>query len=110
MNLYLNLSLLLVLSLTGCSSTHYTMSRDGMVDMYLKHDRAKEVVFASSVDNFRTHRLRKRNDDLWVMEGLADREFRYFYLVNGSVYLPDCYSRETDDFGSWNCIYQPPDR
>jgi hypothetical protein len=34
-------------------------------------------------------------------------EFRYFYLVDGRIYHPDCQYREMDDFGSYNCLYKP---
>jgi hypothetical protein len=34
-------------------------------------------------------------------------EFRYFYLVDGKIHLPDCPYREMDDFGSYNCLYKP---
>jgi hypothetical protein len=36
-----------------------------------------------------------------------DVEFRYFYIVDGVVYVPLCTSEEYDDFGSEICIYVP---
>ena len=35
----------------------------------------------------------------------ASRDFRYFYLVDGKVLIPDCRMVEQDDFGGANCVY-----
>jgi hypothetical protein len=35
----------------------------------------------------------------------ADRDFSYFYLVDGKVLQPDCRMHEQDDFGGTNCVH-----
>jgi hypothetical protein len=41
------------------------------------------------------------------MNNLTNQEFSYFYVVDGTLYLPSCNYMEYDDFGNKNCIYQP---
>jgi hypothetical protein len=33
--------------------------------------------------------------------------FRYYYVLDGEMYLPPCQMIENDDFGSANCIFDP---
>ena len=75
--------------------------------MYLDSPGANEVMFASSVDNFRVHKAKPKSRGVWVVKELADKEFRYFYMVDGKMFVPNCRYREKDDFGAVNCIYQP---
>lgn len=75
--------------------------------MYLDLPGANEVMFASSVDNFRVHKAKQESRGIWVVKELADKEFRYFYMVDGKMFVPNCRYREKDDFGAVNCIYQP---
>lgn len=105
MNLYLNL--VMILSMTGCASEHYFVHKDGLIDVHLMRNEAQEVYFASSADDFRMHRPLQKEDGRWVVEDLTDKEFRYFYMVDGALYLPTCQYRENDDFGRQNCIHQP---
>lgn len=93
---------------TGCAaSSHYSTGRSGEVILYLDAPDARSVVFLSSRDNYLSHALGRDNDGLWVKSGLADEEFRYFYLVDGTLHIPDCRYREADDFGQVNCIHLP---
>ena len=75
--------------------------------MYLDSPGANEVMFASSVDNFRVHETKQESRGVWVVKELTDKEFRYFYMVDGKMFVPNCRYREKDDFGAVNCIYQP---
>ena len=75
--------------------------------MYLNAPDAEEVLFASSADNFRVHKAGRTSEGLWITGDLVDREFRYFYIVDGKTYTPECRYREQDDYGAVNCIYQP---
>ena len=64
------------------------------------------MLLASSHDHFVPREARKENKR-WVVSLPADSRFRYFYLVDGEIYLPPCRMKENDDFGSENCIFDP---
>lgn len=100
------LSVLVVL-LAGCTPHHFIVKQPSGLTVSLTLPEAREVLFASSVDSFRLHPLQKEDDEIWVVSNLADEEFRYFYLVDGQLYIPECELTENDDFGTANCIYQP---
>ncbi len=93
--------------LLGCAPKHYVTVREDAVAMHLQAPRATAVQFASSMDHFTLHPLRRDSDGSWVIRGLSNREFQYFYLVDGKVVIPDCRFRENDDFGAANCRYIP---
>jgi hypothetical protein len=93
--------------LAGCAQQHFVERQLSGVTLYLEAPDATEVLFASSADSFRLHPATKGHGGLWMTDTLADREFRYFYIVDGGAYVPDCQYRESDDFGATNCIYQP---
>ena len=95
-----------VISLIGCA-THYHRSDSDSVHMYLIRPGAGIVSFAHSADGYRIHSAQKSGAWTWKVKVPGRYEFRYFYLVNGKTYLPDCRLRERDDFGAQNCIYSP---
>jgi hypothetical protein len=100
--------LLIALCLAGCAaSTHYHERQSDRVTFYLKAPGAKGVVFASSLDAFSPHLASKVDGSRWVVSVAAGSEFRYFYIVDGAVYVPECRFYEKDDFGSRNCLYVP---
>ena len=90
--------------LPGCAS-HYYLVKGETVHIYLKSPSARTVLFASSLDGFEPHEAKKIDDDTWEITIPASREFKYFYIVDGVVYLPPCRLKEHDDFGSENCVY-----
>ena len=99
---------LITLCLAGCAaSTHYHERQSDRVTLYLKAPKARGVVFASSLDAFNPHLASRVDGSRWVVSVAAGSEFRYFYIVDGSVYVPDCRYYEKDDFGSRNCVYVP---
>lgn len=101
-------AIFLVCGLLGCTArTHYVTIEAQTVTLYLQAPQASRVQFASSIDTFVLHEATRSNDGSWWVAGLGNREFRYFYLVDGKVFLPDCRFREADDFGSANCRYLP---
>lgn len=102
---YLSSAVLIVVA--GCAPHHFNTRQSGGVTMYLDAPNASQVIFVSSADSFREHPTEKKARGFWMLEGLPDRPFRYFYIVDGKVYTPDCRYREKDDFGAVNCIYQP---
>ena len=99
---------LIALGLAGCAaSTHYHERQSDRVTFYLKAPGARGVVFASSLDAYSPHLASKVDGSRWVVSVAASTEFRYFYIVDGAVYVPECRYYEKDDFGSRNCIYVP---
>ncbi|MFZ0449574.1 MAG: hypothetical protein WAL98_10040 [Desulfatiglandaceae bacterium] len=90
----------------GCAAHYYRLNAD-IVNLYLRMPDARCVNILTSLDNFSPHRAEKINADTWKITVPATREFRYFYTVDGSVYLPECKSKEKDDFGTENCIFVP---
>ncbi|MGD8242995.1 MAG: hypothetical protein PVF59_09220 [Desulfobacterales bacterium] len=88
----------------GCAS-HYIRPNNGNTDLYLRCEGVHEVALATSLDGFTPHPARPAGADLWVVSVKAKRDFRYFYLVDGKILIPECRMIEQDDFGGTNCIY-----
>jgi hypothetical protein len=99
--------MIIILMGMSCHATHFHTVRHDTVIFYLNLPGAENVYFAHSLDHYNPHRLRAGKDGKWEFAMAANSEFRYFYIVDGNVYLPDCKFRETDDFGSENCIFVP---
>jgi hypothetical protein len=95
------------LYLSGCAASHYYEQQAERVTFYLRVPEARGVAFASSLDSYSPHLASKVNDSRWTISVAADSEFRYFYIVDGAVYVPECRFYEKDDFGSRNCVYVP---
>jgi hypothetical protein len=105
--LFLHL-ILIVLCLAGCAaSAHYYERQSDRLTFYLNVPGARGVAFASSLDAFNPHLASRVDGWRWVVSVAADTEFRYFYIVDGAVYVPECRFYENDDFGSRNCVYMP---
>jgi 1,4-alpha-glucan branching enzyme len=94
------------LLISGCTGQFYRV-KDRQVTFYLELPAAKQVYFAYSLDEFRLHKVQKNQAGTWEISIPADIEFRYFFMVDGAVHLPECDIREADDFGSENCIFEP---
>ncbi|MCK5517346.1 MAG: hypothetical protein KAI39_10765 [Desulfobulbaceae bacterium] len=105
-NQLLILSGLLFLSF-GCSTHHYTSENHDSVSLYLRLPDASHVQFASSMDTYQLHETHKNGFGFWQINILLTPESSYFYIVDDAVYIPDCRFKETDDFGSQNCLYMP---
>ena len=93
--------------LAGCAAAHYYERQADRVTFYLRAPEARGVAFASSLDAYSPHLASKVNDSRWAVSVAAGSEFRYFYIVDGAVYVPECRFYEKDDFGSHNCVYVP---
>lgn len=91
---------------TGCVRQYYRVSND-TVHIFLQKPHAKQVFFLSSLDGYTPRKAIRVDDQTWQVSAPAQTEFRYFYKVDGTVYLPPCRLKEQDDFGSQNCIYIP---
>ena len=105
MNRIIGLVVLLVI-FTGCA-THYFRVRDDVVHVYLKKTDAQTVLFASSQNGFVLQEVAKNRDGLWETTAPSGNEFRYFYIIDGKVFIPPCALKEADDYGAENCIYEP---
>lgn len=97
--------LLFLTLIWGCSASHYTQEEADVVKLYYKNPGAKKVYFASSIDRYRYHPAQTEDNEIWVVTVRAKRDFSYFYIVDGTVALPDCPLMVRDDFGSYNCLY-----
>jgi len=95
--------LILCVLASGCAGHAITASDDALT-IRLKQDGAGQVFFLHSADGFKRHPAEKSKDQ-WIVRIPFHARFRYFYLIDGRVVVPDCPCRETDDFGSENCIY-----
>lgn len=98
-------SMCFVLLLTACAPKHYVRVHDQSITLYYQNKDAKEVLFASSIDQFRFHRAIKVVGGVWEVIVPREEEFSYFYLVDKNLIMPDCKSKILDDFGSKNCLF-----
>jgi len=99
--------LLLLAALSGCASSHYVEQKTDSLVFSLRLPDANRVQFSSSTDNFVLHETVQNKSGIWKITVPPALELKYFYIVDGSVYLPECRFKETDDFGTENCLYQP---
>jgi hypothetical protein len=90
---------------SACTEKHYVETTNDTVSFYYSDSDAKEILFASSIDNYQYHAATRLNSSLWKVSASARKGFGYFYIVDGVVTLPDCRYTEYDDFGSKNCLY-----
>lgn len=99
--------LLLTFLVSGCAGKHYFKinENDGEVSFFYKNPAAEKVLFASSQDNYKLHAAREIENDLWEVSIPVKQEFKYFFVVNGVITVPDCPYTEDDDFGNKNCVY-----
>lgn len=101
------IGIVILSALLAACGGHYHSVKDGVAYLYVTKPGAQHIYFASSIDGYELHKARKIDDKTWEVTVPAYVEFRYFYIVDGVVYLPPCRLRETDDFGSENCIFIP---
>lgn len=75
------------------------------VELKLFRPFADCVEFYSSATGFSPQRPLRTVWGNWVVHITDTKEFKYFYVVDGKVVLPDCTYKEMDDFGRFNCVY-----
>ena len=108
MNRFALIAIVPLLALTACAHPHYSASVEAdRLTLRLRLPRAASVGFASSLDGFQVHQARRVDKRTWIVQKSAARPFTYFFIVDGAAYLPDCRMKETDDFGSHNCLFSP---
>ena len=93
-------------ALSGCASHYYRKNNDTL-SIFLQKPGAKRVYFLSSLDGYKPRKAVRVDSRTWQINTPAKTEFKYFYNVDGAVYLPECPLMEKDDFGSQICIYIP---
>jgi hypothetical protein len=96
-----------IIILSGCASHYYKENNNNVVYIYLHKPNAKEVYLLSSLDQFKRHEATKNKNGVWEVMLPSGMEFRYFFIVDGNVYIPTCEQKEKDDFGSENCVFVP---
>lgn len=92
-----------VLFLSGCSS--WPTAPDRHIRLSIQAPYADSVTFACSRYDFEPMPAMRESDSKWSVEVPGDREFTYFFIVDGTVTLPDCQAREMDDFGDISCLF-----
>jgi hypothetical protein len=90
----------------GCSAHYHTIC-NGQAEVYLKAPGAQSVFLVVSGAVFEKVPAVRTQPDTWKVTLDRAYEFKYFYLVDGTVYLPDCLLKERDDFGADNCVFSP---
>ena len=100
------LAVFILLGISGHAEHYYSVTDDRVI-FYLDLPGAENVYFAHSLDDYFRHRVTAGRDGRREFAVTANAEFRYFYIVDGTVYLPECEFRESDDFGFENCIFIP---
>ena len=100
-------SVLAAVFVAGGCTAHYHIIYNGNVEMYLSVPQAQSVVLVVSSDPFQQVQALREDSGMWKVTLNRPSEFKYFYLVDGKAYLPDCRLREKDDFGSNNCVFSP---
>ncbi|MCL7487325.1 MAG: hypothetical protein M8357_04010 [Desulfobulbaceae bacterium] len=102
------LLLLAILFSMGCTEKpgHHSVKVDtDSMTFFFSDDQAKEIIFASSQDQYQYHYATPGPEDVWQVTVPRHKEFTYFYIVDGVATLPDCPNTVLDDFGSKNCLY-----
>ena len=88
----------------GCAIHYYKSEKDDLY-FYLKKPEANSVYFLCSTDGYKSHQAKQVDSKTWEVKVPLQKEFRYFYIVDGEPFIPDCQLKEADDFGSNNCIF-----
>lgn len=90
----------------GCTR-HFLEVREKAVELYLHAPGAREVALLAAAEAVEDIPAEHLGFGLWRARRAGLREFRYSFRVDGKIELPECPLRESDDFGSWNCVFDP---
>nr|WP_320013059.1 hypothetical protein [uncultured Desulfobulbus sp.] len=97
----------LFLLIAGCTPKHTVVVEKNTVIITVHMHQVDEVAFASSLDQYRRHLAQQGTHGQWSIGGLPNQEFKYFFIVDGSVMIPECRYTVQDDFGSMSCRHLP---
>lgn len=75
--------------------------------IFLDRPEAKEVKFLSSLNRYKPVSMNRIDSGIWEIRVPEDKEFDYFFSIDGSLYTPNCRLRQMDDWGGRQCIYSP---
>ena len=106
MKRFFSLILVLFLLTAGCTIRHYEVKNEKL-HIYLKDPKAEKVYMLCSVDEYKPRQAINTGSGIWETVLSPNIEFKYFFLVDGKVFIPACELKEKDDFGSENCVYTP---
>ena len=104
MKTWVVLTIFVLFGMAGNAVHHYSVRGDTVI-FYLEMPAARMVYFAHSLDGYKLHRIESGNPGRWEVAMSATSEFSYFYVIDGDVFVPACEFKESDDFGSKNCIF-----
>lgn len=93
------------LLITACTPNHFARVHLDSIALYYQDDDTGEVLFASSIDQYRFHQAREVEGGVWEVIVPRVAEFSYFYRVDKILVLPDCQTKILDDFGSKMCLF-----
>ena len=105
MSQYVVLTILFTLLLSGCAPKHFVEKNTDSLMFYLQRPEANRVQFAASFDHYTLHDARQNSSGIWQVKVPVNSELKYFYIVDGLIYIPECRFKEQDDFGAENCLY-----
>ena len=91
--------------MAGCADHYHTRKGETLI-LYLDRPDAQQVSLACSLDDFAAHKAIPR-EGKWMVVLPGTLSFRYYYIVDGEIFLPPCPMAEKDDLGSENCIFDP---
>ena len=92
--------------LAACAGPGHYIARQGDTAEYvLQLTDAADVRLAVSTDGFQLHQAREINQGLWMADVPLRDNMSYFFVVDGRTYIPDCPYKQSDDFGSVNCVF-----
>ena len=105
MNKYFALIILFIIILSGCTPGHFVEHDMDSLTFSLQRPEANRVQFAASFDHYVLHDAQQNSFGTWQVKVPVNSELKYFYIVDGLIYVPECRFKEKDDFGAENCIY-----
>lgn len=106
MKKYFSIILMLFPLTAGCATPHYEVKNEKL-HLYLKNPKAENVYMLCSLDEYKPRQAVNTGSGTWETVLSPYAEFKYFFLVDGKVFIPACDLKEKDDFGSENCVYTP---
>jgi len=104
MSRYFVFAALFIIVLSGCAPQHFVERDAGVLTFYLINPEAQRVQFAASFDHYILHDAQKNDQGIWQIEVPVTPELKYFYIVDGLIFTPECRFKEKDDFGAENCV------
>lgn len=97
--------MIFIFILSGCSSKHFVASDFDSITFSLRLPDANRVQFAASFDHYNLRDAQRNSSGIWQVKIPIRSELKYFYVVDGLMYIPECRFKEKDDFGAENCFY-----